>query len=115
LKIFKGYSNFDFSRLNTLDILEDIHSRLGFRLSLAHLAQETLGTTKQADGLQALKWWQEGRIGDIVDYCKMDVKFTRDLFLFGRQNGYLLFSNRGQKRMRVPVDWHTDRLLSKRG
>ena len=110
--VLKGYSDFDFSTLNTLDILEDIHSRLGFRLSLAHLGQETLGTTKQADGLQALKWWQEGRIHDIVDYCKMDVKLTRDLFLFGRQNGYLIFSNRGQKRMRVPVDWQTDRLLS---
>jgi DEAD/DEAH box helicase domain-containing protein len=81
-------------------------------LSLAHLAQETLGATKQTDGLQALKWWQEGRIGDIVDYCKMDVKLTRDLFLFGRQNGYLIFSNRSQKRMRIPVDWQTDRLLS---
>jgi DEAD/DEAH box helicase domain-containing protein len=112
--VLKGYSNFDFSTLNTLDILEDLHSRLGFRLSLAHLAQETLGTTKQADGLQALKWWQAGRIRDIVDYCKMDVKLTRDLFLFGRQNGYLIFSNRGQKKMRVPVDWHPDRLLSKR-
>jgi len=112
--VLKGYSNFDFSRLNTLDILEDIHSRLGFRLSLAHLAQETLGTTKQADGLQALKWWQEGRIRDIVDYCKKDVKLTRDLFLFGRQNRYLIFSNRSQKKMRVPVDWHTDRLLSKK-
>jgi DEAD/DEAH box helicase domain-containing protein len=111
--VLKGYSDFDFTRLNTLDILEDIHSRLGFRLSLAHLTQETLGTTKQADGLQALKWWQEGRIHDIVDYCKMDVKLTRDLFLFGRQNGYLIFSNRGQKRMRVPVDWQTDRLLSR--
>ena len=113
--VLKGYSDFDFTRLNTLDILEDIHSRLGFRLSLAHLTQETLGTTKQADGLQALKWWQEGRIHDIVDYCKMDVKLTRDLFLFGRQNRYLIFSNRGQKRMRVPVDWHTDRFLSKKG
>jgi DEAD/DEAH box helicase domain-containing protein len=112
--VLKGCSDFDFSTLNTLDILEDIHSRLGFRLSLAHLAQETLGATKQADGLQALKWWQEGRIRDIVDYCKMDVKLTRDLFLFGRQNGYLIFSNRGQKRMRVPVDWQTERLLSKR-
>jgi DEAD/DEAH box helicase domain-containing protein len=112
--VLKGYSNFDFSTLNTLDILEDIHSRLGFRLSLAHLAQETLGTTKQVDGLQALKWWREGRIRDIVDYCKKDVKLTRDLFLFGRQNGYLIFSNRGQKRMRVPVDWQTDRFLSKR-
>jgi DEAD/DEAH box helicase domain-containing protein len=112
--VLKGYSDFDFSTLNTLDILEDIHRQLGFRLSLAHLAQETLGATKQADGLQALKWWQEGRIGEIVDYCKMDVKLTRDLFLFGRKNGYLIFSNRSQKRMRVPLDWQTDRLLSKR-
>ncbi|MGD9180938.1 MAG: DEAD/DEAH box helicase [Desulfobacterales bacterium] len=112
--VLKGYSGFDFSRLNTLDILKDIHHHLGFRLSLAHLALETLGATKQADGLQALKWWKEGRIRDIVDYCKMDVKLTRDLFLFGRQNGYLIFTNRAQKRIRVPVDWQPDRLLSKR-
>jgi DEAD/DEAH box helicase domain-containing protein len=112
--VLKGYSDFDFLRLNTLDILEDIYNHLGFRLSLAHLALETLGATKQADGLQALKWWQEGRIRDIVDYCKMDVKLTRELFLFGRQNGYLLFRNRSQKRVRVPVDWQTQRLLSKR-
>ena len=108
--VLKGYSDFDFSTLNTLDILEDIHRHLGFRLSLAHLARETLGTTKQADGLQALRWWQEGRIQEIVDYCKMDVKLTRDLFLFGRQKGYLLFKNRTGKRIRVPVDWQTDRL-----
>ena len=112
--VLKGYSDFDFLTLNTLDILEDIYNRLGFRLSLAHLALETLGAAKQADGLQALKWWKEGRIRDIVDYCKMDVKLTRDLFLFGRQNGYLLFRNRSQKRVRVPVDWQTDGLLSKK-
>ena len=103
--VLKGYSKFDFSTLNTLDILEDIHKHLGFRLSLAHLAQETLGATKQVDGLQALKWWKEGRIRDIVDYCKIDVQLTRDLHLFGRQNGYLIFSNRDQKRVRIPVNW----------
>jgi DEAD/DEAH box helicase domain-containing protein len=42
----------------------------------------------------------------------MDVKLTRDLFLFGQQKGYLIFSGRSQKRMRIPVDWQTDRLLS---
>jgi len=109
--VLKGYSDFDFTALNTLDILEDIHHHLGFRLSLAHVTQETLGTTKTGDGLQALRWWQEGRIREIIDYCKMDVKLTRDLYLFGRQNGYLIFSNRDQKRVRIPVNWHTDRFL----
>jgi len=103
--VLKGYSDFDFLTLNTLDILQAIHDHLGFRLSLAHLALETLGATKQADGLQALKWWKEGRIRDILDYCKMDVKLTRDLFLFGRQNGYLVFKNRAGKRIQVPVQW----------
>ena len=103
--VLKGYSDFDFKTLNTLDILEDIHHHLGFRLSLAHVAQETLGTTKTGDGLQALKWWKEGRIREIIDYCKMDVKLTRDLYLFGRQNGYLIFRNRDQKQVRIPVDW----------
>ena len=103
--VLKGYLHFDFSSLNTLDILEDIHTCLGFRLSLAHLAKETLGISKTADGLQALKWWQEGRIRNIIDYCKMDVQLTRDLYLFGRKNGYLIFRNRDQKRIRIPVDW----------
>ena len=103
--VLKGYSDFDFTTLNTLDILEDIHHHLGFRLSLAHVTQETLGVTKTGDGLQALQWWQEGRIREIIDYCKMDVKLTRDLFLFGRKNGYLIFSNRDRKRVRIPVNW----------
>jgi DEAD/DEAH box helicase domain-containing protein len=103
--VLKGYSDFDFTSLNTLDILEDIHHQLGFRLSLAHVAQETLGTTKTGDGLQALRWWKEGRIREIIDYCKTDVKLTRDLYLFGRQNGYLIFRNRNQKKVRIPVNW----------
>jgi DEAD/DEAH box helicase domain-containing protein len=111
--VLRGYTDFDFSALNTLDILETVQNYLGFRLSLAHLAQATLGTTKQADGLQALQWWKEGRINEIVDYCKMDVKLTRDLFNFGKQNGYLIFINREQKRTRIPVQWQTDSALLK--
>ena len=104
-RVLKGYSDFDFTTLNTLDILEDIHDHLGFRLSLAHVTLETLGNTKTGDGLQALRWWQQGRIREIIDYCKMDVKLTRDLYLFGRHNGYLIFRNRDQKRVRIPVKW----------
>jgi hypothetical protein len=40
----------------------------------------------------------------------MDVKLTRDLFLFGRKNGYLIFRNRNGKRVRIPVNWKTGRL-----
>ncbi|MBW2434448.1 MAG: DEAD/DEAH box helicase [Deltaproteobacteria bacterium] len=108
-RVLQGYSAFDFTTLNTLDILEEIHNHLGYRLSLAHLAQETLNSSKTADGLQALRWWKQGRINDIIAYCKMDVKLTRDLFEFGRQKGYLIFRNREQKKIRIPVNWQKDR------
>jgi DEAD/DEAH box helicase domain-containing protein len=78
---------------------------------LAHLAQETLNSSKTADGLQALRWWKQGRIRDIIDYCTMDVKLTRDLFRYGREKGYLIFRNRDRKRIRIPVNWQTDRFL----
>jgi DEAD/DEAH box helicase domain-containing protein len=45
------------------------------------------GSEKSADGLQALRWWKEGRIDEIINYCKMDVKITRDLFYMEKRTG----------------------------
>jgi DEAD/DEAH box helicase domain-containing protein len=104
-RVLGGYSDFNFESLPTLDILEEIHNRLGYRLSLDHLARATLGKEKTADGLQALQWWKQGRIREIIDYCKKDVEITRDLFLYGQKNGYLLFMNKAKKTVRIPVKW----------
>ena len=103
--VLRGYSDFDFSKLRTLDILEDVHNYLGFRLSLGHLVRTTLGIEKEGDGLQALQWWKQGRISKIIDYCKRDVKITKDLYLFGKKNKYLLFNNKAGHTVRIPVNW----------
>jgi DEAD/DEAH box helicase domain-containing protein len=103
--VLTGYTDFDFRTLTTIDLLEHVHRRLGYRLSLDHLAQATLGAQKSADGLQALKWWKEGRIDDIVAYCKQDVAVTRDLYRYGAEHGYLLFRNKAKRDVRLPVDW----------
>lgn len=104
-QVLRGYFDFDFNKLKCLDILEDVHNYLGFRLSLAHLTQITLGAKKTADGLQALRWWQQGRIREIIDYCKQDVKITRDLYLFGLDHGYILFEDKSRNIVRIPVNW----------
>jgi len=104
-RVLRGYSDFDFKTLPTLDILEEVHNHLGYRLSLDHLAGVTLGVKKTADGLQALRWWKQGRIREIIDYCKADVEITKDLFLYGKDNGYLLFKNKAKKTVRIPVKW----------
>jgi len=104
-QVLSGYSDFRFNTLPTLDILEEVHNRLGYRLSLDNIASETLGVKKSADGLQALKWWKKGQIRKIVEYCKKDVEITRDLFLYGSEKGYLLFKNKAGNAVRIPVDW----------
>ncbi|MGD8261418.1 MAG: DEAD/DEAH box helicase [Desulfobacterales bacterium] len=104
-RVLKGYSNFNFDGLNTLDILEEVKNHLGFRLSLAHLAEVSLGAQKTTDGLQALRWWRQGRILEVIEYCRQDVRITRDLFRYGKKNKYLLFSDRSNQTVRIPVDW----------
>jgi len=53
----------------------------------------------------ALKWWKEGKIRKIIDYCRADVAITRDLYLFGGENGYILFKNKAGSKVRIPVKW----------
>ncbi len=102
-RVLSGYTDLDLERLATFDLLDAIHARLGFRLSLGHLGEETLGRPKTADGLQSLRWWQEGRTGEIERYCRADVELLRDLFQHAERNGHLLFRTKGGERVRVPV------------
>jgi DEAD/DEAH box helicase domain-containing protein len=112
--VLKGYnSKFDFNQLNTLDILREIHQQLKYRVSLDSLARETLDSPKSADGLQALKWWKQGRIDLISEYCKKDVEVTRRLFEFALEKDYLLFDRKGEGRMRIPLAWDLDEWVAR--
>jgi DEAD/DEAH box helicase domain-containing protein len=104
-KVLSGLSNFDFHSLPTLDLLVKVHERLGYRLSLDHLATQSIGAKKSADGLMALQWWQEGKMDKIIEYCKQDVKVTKDLYLYGKEKSYIVFKNKAGQRVRIPVNW----------
>jgi DEAD/DEAH box helicase domain-containing protein len=91
--------------LPTVDMLDHIHKRLGFRVSLGNLAATTLGVTKSADGLQAVRWYKEGRIQEILDYCQQDVEVTRQLYEYGRQHKHLKFQDRNYRMQMVQVNW----------
>jgi DEAD/DEAH box helicase domain-containing protein len=109
--VLRGYRDLDYAALPTLDMLEEVHAALGFRLSLNHLAQETLGAPKLADGLQSLAWWKAGERDKVVEYCKADVDLTRRLFEFGRDHGYLLYRDYQGRSARLPVRFGEKSLL----
>ena len=103
--VLTPFAPFDLRRLPSLDLLQRVAERLNYRLSLDNLGQATLGEPKSADGLQALQWWKEGRMDDIATYCRKDVDITHRLYLYGLEQGFLLFSNKTGARVRVPVDF----------
>ena len=110
--MLSAYTAKDLSAVRTFDMLEDVYHRLGFRLSLDHLAQETLGHGKTADGLQAVEWFRRGDMKKVTEYCKQDVAVTKDLFLFGREKGHIIYrEKRENTRLRLQVDWDLEKLL----
>ena len=69
------------------------------------VASATLGAEKTADGLQALRWFREGRLVEIAEYCCYDVKITRLVHEFGRDHRQLYYTNRNGQVLKVPVGW----------
>jgi len=104
-EVLRGYTDHELQQLPTFDIMFDLEARLGFRPKLESVATATLGTGKSADGLQALKWWREGKVDEIAKYCRQDVEVTRDLFNFGKRNRFVEVARFGGRPRRVEVDW----------
>jgi DEAD/DEAH box helicase domain-containing protein len=93
------------AELPTVDMMVEIQKRIGFRVKLDSVATATLQVGKSADGLQAVRWWREGRIEEVFAYCEQDVEVTRRVYEFGKQNRYIQYYDRRYQRKRVPIAW----------
>ena len=106
LPVLRPYLKLDPLALPVLDLMDEVVSGVGFRVSLDNLCQTTLGAAKSAHGLDAVKWYREGKMAEIKKYCTDDVRLTRDLYEFGKANGHVLFLSRDQAgRVAIPVRW----------
>lgn len=103
--VLQPYTNFPLQTLPTVDMLQDIYQRLGFRLSLDAVASATLGATKSADGIQAVQWYRQGEIDKVLAYCQRDVEVTRDVYNFGKRQGFVRYHDRRYRLRQVPVRW----------
>jgi DEAD/DEAH box helicase domain-containing protein len=104
-EVLRAYSDEDFQKLPTLDLMFDLEQRLGFRPKLDSVVSATLGEGKIADGIQALEWWQLGEVDKIIEYCQEDVRVTRDLYDFGKRHRWVQVSRFGGSPRKVEVDW----------
>ena len=103
-EVLMGYTVLDLpSQLATLDLMVELEKVLGHRLKLESVAQATLGVGKAAEGLDAIKWWQQGKVMEIAQYCCFDVKVTRLVHEFARDHGELFYIDRFSNKQRVEI------------
>ena len=104
--VLMGYTAYDLPHLcPTLDMLVEIEKKLGHRLALDAVATASLGVGKTGDGLDAIRWWREGKMLEIAEYCCFDVKCTKLVHEFGAAKKQLFYNDRFQQRRSVAVEW----------
>ena len=104
-EVLHGYTPFDLRQLPTLDMMVELQNKLQHRLSLDSIATATFGVEKTAEGLQAIRWFKEGRMLEIAEYCCYDVKLTKLVHEHGVRHRQLNYHNRFGAKLTVPVGW----------
>lgn len=93
LPVMNNYYPGDLLKFHYLDIMKVVKANLGIRLKLDSIAKATLDNVqKSAEGLQAIRWWKEGKIKEIKEYCEQDVRVTKEIYEFGKTNKQLFYN-----------------------
>jgi len=104
-EVLSGYTDVDLLKIPTVDMFIDFVDKTTYWLGLDGLYKNNIGGSgKSADGLQALRWWKEGKVDLIIEYCKQDVAVTRDVYKFGVQNKRMKFERSGTIK-EVDMEW----------
>jgi len=78
--VLQNYTDINLKKYPHYDIMDEFKKIAGHRIKLDDLAQNTLGKGKSGSGLDALKYWAEGRHDELARYCMDDVRVTKALF-----------------------------------
>ncbi len=102
------YAPADFKTLPHFDIMAHVRQSLGRNLSLATLAQYSLGRDKIDSGLNAVTYYRQGdpeSLAKLKMYCEDDVRITRDLYDYGLKNKYLKYMDQWNTVKELPIDF----------
>lgn len=92
--VLNKYFPFNLAAIPHFDILEEIENSWGRRISLDLLGEANLGIKKTGHGLDAIDWYRDGEMEKLKEYCKQDVRITKEIFDLIRKQGYLWIPQR---------------------
>lgn len=91
IPLLNKYYAGDLLKIKSIDLLKEMQKSVGRRMKLDQIAEGTLNTNKSGHGLDAIKWWQNGEVEKVKNYCLDDVRITKDLYDYALKNGRLFF------------------------
>jgi DEAD/DEAH box helicase domain-containing protein len=106
VETLRPYYSGDPGQWNVLDLLTRFKQATGHRISLDAIAQQTLGTGKSGNGLDAIKYYKQRQWKELASYCLQDVAVTRDIYDFGVKHGKVTFMNKWQRKIETSVDFN---------
>jgi len=106
MPVLQPYLSIDVKKLPCFDIMQDMQNILGHRIGLDAIASATLGQGKIGSGLDAIRYYREGRWEELKEYCLKDVEVTKQVLDYGIKNKRVQFKSKyGGNVKEVNVNW----------
>jgi len=104
----RPFSPYDFNKLKHFDLLELIRQKLGFRISLANVSQNTLNHSKIDVGTNAVIYWNQQTkesLAKLKKYCEADVLVTKEVYDYGLTHSQLKYLDRWNTPRTFDIDF----------
>lgn len=92
-EVLKLTCPYDISKIPTVDLYKIAYTFSRAHLKLDNITHATLGIGKTSDGLGAVRLFKEDKLDELAHYCLNDVKITKELYEYAKQNGKLKFTD----------------------
>jgi DEAD/DEAH box helicase domain-containing protein len=101
--VLEKYFQIDWRKLKNVDIFKLILNQHGIYLKLDNIAECTLGKNKIAHGLDAVRFYKEGKLDKLKEYCDMDVLITKQVYDYILQNGHVYYYSGTGDKIKIDV------------
>lgn len=104
IEVLRPYYVGDLTKFPILDLLDGVQESLGKRIALDDLVKGTLGRRKEGHGFLAINYFREGKFAELAKYCLSDVRLTKELYEYGKENGRVYYFGPYGK-VEILVNW----------
>lgn len=105
LPVIANYLGSWVNDLPQFDVMVAAHQKIGFRPKLSNLSNATLGQGKLGSGLDAIRYFAEGKLDELKKYCMEDVRLTLEVYRYGLDHGKIKYYDRNGFVRDTEIDW----------